>query len=76
VIESKKIDFDYIEFLQPEEQKKVEADIDKQKLAKIDNAADAKNYKENPFRTFPRIFKSDGNFIGGYNDTRLYFEKN
>jgi glutaredoxin len=78
LLESKKIDFDYIVFenLPPEEQKKVEADMDKQKLAKIKNPNDAQNYKENPFRTFPRIFKSDGVFIGGYNDTRLYFEKN
>jgi len=77
LLESKKIDFDYIVFenLPPEEQKKVEADIDKQKLAKIKNPNDAQNYKENPFRTFPRIFKSDGDFIGGYKDTRLYFEK-
>ena len=78
LLESKKIDFDYIVFedLQPEEKKKIEADIDSQKLAKIENAADAQNYKDNPFRSFPRIFKSDGDFIGGYNDTRLYFEKN
>ena len=78
LLESKKIDFDYIVFenLPPEEQKNVEADIDKQKLAKIKNPKDAQNYKEKPFRTFPRIFKSDGVFIGGYNDTRLDFEKN
>ena len=77
LLQSKKIDFDYIVFedLQPEEQKKVESDIDSQKLAKIDSAQEYQNYKDNPFRTFPRIFKVNNEFIGGYNDTRLYFEK-
>lgn len=77
LLKNNKIDFEDEEFanLTPEKQKQVEADIDKQKLAKIQDVNEAQRYKDNPFRTFPRIFKSDGEFIGGYNDTRLYFEK-